>query len=240
LSDSKAAVAERAEILNTFADCADPQRAWLLLEDYFEKLSLSRKDFDSRDWWPRVLSGAGKKRLEETAILFLRASRPLPTELLAHASPVGLRKSSNRKRSSTWRSGWNTGSSPARPAIWIPARHPAGRLRGPGRWSKTPRCTAWRCRFTSAASEPGTSSRRWAKWWTDGPRHSRTGTVFLRRLGVHPVAVGKPRGPGGPLEFDGPDGAGIAAMAGAMGRQIAAPPRPAGEPARVFAAIWRS
>jgi len=88
LSDSKAAVAERAEILNTFADCADPQRAWLLLEDYFEKLSLSRKDFDSRDWWPRVLSARGKKRLEETAILFLRASRPLPTELLAHASPV--------------------------------------------------------------------------------------------------------------------------------------------------------
>ncbi len=45
LSDSKAAVAERTEILNVFADCTDPQRAWLLLEDYFEKLSLSRKDF---------------------------------------------------------------------------------------------------------------------------------------------------------------------------------------------------
>jgi superfamily II DNA or RNA helicase len=88
LSDSKAAVAGRAEILAAFADCADPQRAWLLLEDYFEKLSLSRKDFDSRDWWPRVLSARGKKRLEETAILFLRSSRPLPTELLPHASPA--------------------------------------------------------------------------------------------------------------------------------------------------------
>src|SRR5277367_5539838 len=45
LSDSKAAVAERTEILKIFADCNDPQRAWLLLEDYFEKLSLTRKDF---------------------------------------------------------------------------------------------------------------------------------------------------------------------------------------------------
>jgi hypothetical protein len=88
LSDSKAAVAERTEILNVFADCNDPQRAWLLLEDYFEKLSLSRKDFASHDWWPRVLSARGKKRLEETAILFLRSSRPLPTELLSHANPA--------------------------------------------------------------------------------------------------------------------------------------------------------
>ena len=48
LADSKAAVAERMELLKTFADCGDPQRAWLLLEDYFEKLSLSRKDFHSQ------------------------------------------------------------------------------------------------------------------------------------------------------------------------------------------------
>ncbi len=70
LADSKAAVAERAEILNIFADCSDPQRAWLLLEDYFEKLSLSRKDFATDEWWPRLVSATGKKRLEETAILF--------------------------------------------------------------------------------------------------------------------------------------------------------------------------
>jgi hypothetical protein len=42
LSDSKAAVAERTELLRLFADCTDSQRSWLLLEDYFEKLSLSR------------------------------------------------------------------------------------------------------------------------------------------------------------------------------------------------------
>lgn len=86
LADSKAAVAERTELLNIFAECGDPQRAWLLLEDYFEKLSLSRKDFAGQDWWNRLVSATGKKRLEETAILFLRSNRPLPTELQPHAN----------------------------------------------------------------------------------------------------------------------------------------------------------
>ena len=49
LADSKEAVSEREELLRNFALCADSQRAWLLLEDYFEKLSLSRKDFPSTD-----------------------------------------------------------------------------------------------------------------------------------------------------------------------------------------------
>jgi superfamily II DNA or RNA helicase len=86
LADSKAAVAERTELLNIFADCGDPQRAWLLLEDYFEKLSLSRKDFSAHEWWPRLVSARGKKRLEETAILFMRFNRPVPTELQPHAN----------------------------------------------------------------------------------------------------------------------------------------------------------
>ncbi|TMQ00785.1 MAG: DEAD/DEAH box helicase [Verrucomicrobia bacterium] len=86
LSDSKAAVTERTERLQSFAHCADPQRAWLLLEDYFERLSLSRRDFAGEDWWPRLMATQGKARLEETALLFLRANRPLPTELLPHAN----------------------------------------------------------------------------------------------------------------------------------------------------------
>ena len=49
LADSKSAVAEREELLRNFAVCLDSQRAWLLLEDYFEKLSLSRKDFPNAD-----------------------------------------------------------------------------------------------------------------------------------------------------------------------------------------------
>src|SRR5260370_33073634 len=86
LSDSKAAVAEREELLRSFATCADSQRAWLLLEDYFEKLALSRKDFPSPDWWPRLLAAQGKGRLEEVAFLFLRAKRSLPTELAPYGN----------------------------------------------------------------------------------------------------------------------------------------------------------
>src|SRR5205814_7563305 len=77
LSDSKAAVAEREDLLRTFAGCADSQRAWLLLEDYFEKLSLSRKDFPNTDWWPRLLAAQGEERLGGVAFLFLRACSSL-------------------------------------------------------------------------------------------------------------------------------------------------------------------
>lgn len=86
LSDSKSAVSERTDVLNQLASCADSQRAWLLLEDYFEKLSLSRKDFPGEDWWPRMLADKGRSRLECVAHLFLRAKRSLPTELVAYAN----------------------------------------------------------------------------------------------------------------------------------------------------------
>ncbi len=86
LSDSKAAVAERTELLNAFAHCADSQRCWLLLEDYFEKLSLARKDFNAENWWPRLLALQGRERLEGTALLFLRSNRSLPTELVPYAN----------------------------------------------------------------------------------------------------------------------------------------------------------
>jgi superfamily II DNA or RNA helicase len=86
LSDTKSAVGEREELLRSFASCPDSQRAWLLLEDYFEKLSLSRKDFPATDWWPRMLVAQGKGRLEELAFLFLRAKRSIPSELQGHAN----------------------------------------------------------------------------------------------------------------------------------------------------------
>jgi superfamily II DNA or RNA helicase len=87
LSDSKTTVNERDEMLRGFATCPDSQRAWLLLEDYFEKLSLSRKDFPDTNWWPRLLNATGNARLEELAFLFLRAKRSVPPELSVHASP---------------------------------------------------------------------------------------------------------------------------------------------------------
>jgi superfamily II DNA or RNA helicase len=86
LSDSKAAVGQREELLKGFASCVDSQRAWLLLEDYFEKLSLSRKDFAGNEWWSRMLAAQGKARLEEVAFLFLRVKRSVPTELAPFAN----------------------------------------------------------------------------------------------------------------------------------------------------------
>src|SRR5665213_1157448 len=86
LSDSKTTVNEREEILRTFAACPYSQRACLALEDYFEKLLLSRRDFPATDWWPKLLAAQGKSRLEELAFLFLRAKRSVPPELQPHAS----------------------------------------------------------------------------------------------------------------------------------------------------------
>ena len=87
LSDSKTTVNGREDILKSFATCPDSQRSWLLLEDYFEKLSLSRRDFPATDWWTKLLTLTGKARLEELAFLFLRAKRSVPPELQPHASP---------------------------------------------------------------------------------------------------------------------------------------------------------
>jgi hypothetical protein len=86
LSDSKTTVSGREDILKNFATCPDSQRAWLALEDYFEKLSLSRRDFPDTNWWPRLLNVQGNARLEELAFLFLRAKRSVPPELQPHAS----------------------------------------------------------------------------------------------------------------------------------------------------------
>jgi SNF2 family DNA or RNA helicase len=86
LSDTKETVGGREDILKNFSVCPDSQRSWLLLEDYFDRLSLSRRDFPDTNWWPRLLNAQGKTRLEELAFLFLRAKRPVPPELQVHAS----------------------------------------------------------------------------------------------------------------------------------------------------------
>ena len=86
LSDSRTAIEERKALLDKFARCADSQGAFLLLDDYFEQISLSRRDFAGNDWWPNLLKFKGKARLEATALLFLRAKRPLPAELMAYTN----------------------------------------------------------------------------------------------------------------------------------------------------------
>ena len=86
LSDSRSDKEQRKELLDRFAHCTDAQQTLFLLDDYFERISLSRKDFAGNDWWPRILAARGKSRLEETAMLFLRANRQLPSELMDHTN----------------------------------------------------------------------------------------------------------------------------------------------------------
>ena len=86
LSDSRETVGDRENILKLLGSCADSQRAYLLFDDYLEKLNLRRTDFGQHDWWSRIQNSTGKQRLEEVAMLFLRSNRSLPTELLPHAN----------------------------------------------------------------------------------------------------------------------------------------------------------
>lgn len=86
LSDSRTVIEKRKALLDKFARCSDSQSAFLLLDDYFEQISLSRGDFAGSDWWPNLLKSKGKARLEATALLFLRAKRPLPAELMAYTN----------------------------------------------------------------------------------------------------------------------------------------------------------
>ena len=86
LSDSREDKDERGDLLQMFASCKDSQRAWILLEDYFNKLKLSRKDFPGDDWWEDVAAVTGKKRLEALSVVFLRTGRQMPAELSEYAN----------------------------------------------------------------------------------------------------------------------------------------------------------
>ena len=86
LSESKEDVAERAALLKLFSECADSQRSWLLLEDYFSKLTLSRKDFSADDWWGGLTQLSGDTRLEELALMFMKSGRSVPNELMPYAN----------------------------------------------------------------------------------------------------------------------------------------------------------
>ena len=86
LSESKEDVAERAKLLEIFSTCEDSQRSWLLLEDYFNNLSLARKDFSQDDWWAGMSQTQGEKRLEDLALVFMKSGRSVPNELMPHAN----------------------------------------------------------------------------------------------------------------------------------------------------------
>lgn len=86
LSDTKDAATEREELLRMFSICPDSQRAWLLLEDYLEKLKLTRRDFPGEEWWPQMIDTRKTERLEQLAVLFLRSKRTLPNELSTYVN----------------------------------------------------------------------------------------------------------------------------------------------------------
>src|SRR5688572_24578268 len=60
-SDNKPTGAQRTDLLHLFGPLPDFPPPWLLLEDYFEKLSLARKDFPGQTWWPRLMNARGKE-----------------------------------------------------------------------------------------------------------------------------------------------------------------------------------
>ena len=73
LAESREDVAERSKLLDMFASCEDSQRSWLLLEDYFNKLNLARKDFSQDDWWVKMSQMNGGDRLEDLALVFMKS-----------------------------------------------------------------------------------------------------------------------------------------------------------------------
>jgi len=154
LSDSKATVSEREELLRSFATCPDSQRSWLLLEDYFEKILLSRKDFPDTNWWPRLLNAQGKARLEELAFLFLRAKRSVPPELQAHASPDRFARAEEAEQEE------NLVKEPCRCST--PRAPRSAWSAGPNRMPTNLRVTGWRCSFSSLVRAPGKKSARCA------------------------------------------------------------------------------
>ena len=154
LSDSKETVGGREELLKAFATCPDSQRAWLALEDYFEKLLLSRRDFPDTNWWPRLLNAQGKARLEELAFLFLRAKRSVPPELQTYASPDRFARAEETEQEQSSSRNWKTGS--RRPRCRCSTRR-APRCASSAACSRTRRsrrATGSRCNFFCRVRAP--------------------------------------------------------------------------------------
>ena len=122
LSDTREDKNDRGELLDLFATCKDSQRAWILLEDYFNKLKLSRKDFPGDDWWKDVVAVKGKKRLEALSIVFLRTGRQMPSELSEHANLKRFNEIEKAEEKGRCSLNWRTGCSPRAESPRCPAR----------------------------------------------------------------------------------------------------------------------
>ena len=85
VDDSKEDIERRNALLNLIATSDHAQKTWLYLDDYFKQINLTKKDFPDDDWWGKIQSSSGTKRLEVLAIQFIRSNRPLPPELEKYA-----------------------------------------------------------------------------------------------------------------------------------------------------------
>jgi hypothetical protein len=145
------------DILKNFATCPDSQRAWLALEDYFEKLSLSRRDFPDTNWWPRLLNVPRARRAWRSwRFLFLRAKRSVPPELQPHASLDRFAAPRKPSRKSSSSRNWKTGC--RRPRCRCSTRR-APRSASSAKPSRTRRSPAPPARVQFLLSRPRTGEK---------------------------------------------------------------------------------
>jgi len=141
--------------LKSFATCPDSQRSWLLLEDYFEKLSLSRRDFPDTHWWPRLLNAQGKARLEELAFLFSPRQTFRAARIAGARQPRPFRPGRGSREGTKSRQGTRKLAVAARAGRCSTRRAPrCASSAACNRTTKSRHVTAWPCNFFCCARAP--------------------------------------------------------------------------------------
>ena len=219
LADSKAAVAERTELLNIFAECADPATGLAAAGGLFrETFPLAQRFLQSRlvdqglsplraknDWKrPPYFSCAPIARCR-------RSCSPMPICGVLPKSSIS--KRSNRLVRQLEH--WLFPSAPThldapRATVRVVCK-PTPVERGFGLARFVPGFFCLPQSHGRKAQDTGGNCR------SDGALGSRAGNVFVRRLGIHPVAGPNPCRPGGTLGIARIDWSGTVAMAGALG-----------------------
>ncbi len=134
----------------------DSQRAWLLLEDYFEKLSLSRKDFAGDDWWPRLHGRPGQAPPRATGLSVFARAPPAADGTSAARQPRSFRRSRGGGTGAAIGAATGTMAFPAHAgAPGFAARRVARDLPARSRTSTNRRGTAWASQFHLFRSRTG-------------------------------------------------------------------------------------
>ena len=167
LSDSKAAVAERTRNPQGLRRLQRPAARLAAVGGLFRETFPLAQGFRQRTiGGQRLFRARGKKRLEETAILFMRFNRPLPTELQPHANPARFAEIEQAEKDQRLVQQLETGSfQPPRPSGFAPRRHsrrlPAQAGGGVFRFARLGGLLS-----TSPATGRVRRPRRWRRWWT--------------------------------------------------------------------------